>query len=303
MTEPLKIDYVFPYVNCEDPAWQKQAATYFSKTNLDPVRFRDLGFLKYVMRGLVENERWLNSVIILVSSYSQIPSWMNTDGTNLRVVTHAEFMSPKHLPTFNSNAIEMFLADIPGLSEYVIYGNDDFIPLAPTVPGDYFTGDGVPRISYNKKTDVSTPFRKLCKRCWNVIDSKIPSARIDNLACYYRQAHEPQPITLAQLKAAQKFLYNDIQKSITRIRDNSKNLSQYIYFNYVIATDQCEKRSHYSAFRELNLVYEEKNIKIIDSQSSKWVCLNDTERTSLSSIEKIVDALERRYPNKCVYEK
>lgn len=298
----MDIDYVFPYVNNNDPKWREIAEKYYPGSKRQPQRYRELGFFKYLLRGISENMPWINSIIMLVDFESQVPEWLNTD-TNIRIVTLDEFVPSEFLPTFNSNTIEMFLADIPGLSEGVIYGNDDFIPLSAISEVDYFNDDGCPKISYSIKYRLNNSFRRQCKRNWDVVARHLNNLSIGK-GKFCEQSHEPQAITLSLLKQASIITENDRLSSITTIRDfKRKNLSQYIYFDYAIATNACIKRKSYYAFKELTRQNLGDIIDIITNKKKKWICLNDSEKTQMDIIGDIIKALDTIYPQKCKYEK
>jgi hypothetical protein len=121
------IDWVFPYVNCDDIEWQQSYMYERKKLNLpinknymNGVRYRDLGFLPYLIRGLDKYCNWLNHIFIIVATESQIPKWLNTNHPKIRIVLHKDIIPEEYLPTFNSTTIEMFLKNIPGLSEHFI---------------------------------------------------------------------------------------------------------------------------------------------------------------------------------------
>lgn len=298
-----KVDYIFPYVDSSDPNWQKMASAYFPNKTWKPQRFRELGFLKYLFRGFAENMPWLHNIIMLVDFKSQIPKWLKLENTNIRVVTLDEFVPKKYLPTFNSNTIEMFLANIPDLSEYLIYGNDDFIPLSKSEITDYFTDEGLPRISYKLKDSARTAFRKQCKRNWDIVAAHFPDINLGK-GKFYEQLHCPQPITLSLLKEASEVLEKERINSITRKRDfNGKNLSQYIYFNYTIVSRKCEKKNGDYVYKDLTVNNLKSIIKEIECSKNKWICLNDSAKTKLSIIKDIIKELEEKFPDKCTYEK
>ena len=298
----MKIDYVFPYVNSSDIIWQKSASKYISSKEFSKERFRELGFLRYVFRGLAENMPWLNQIIILVSSISQVPKWLFTLNPKIRVVLHKDFIPEEYLPTFNSTTIEMFLHNIPDLSEYFIYSNDDLYPLAPSNPEDYFTDEGIPKVSYEVFNETSSLFRKQCKRIWDLVTECIPDSKLEE-GHFYKQCHEVQPMTLSLLKEVTSIFQKEILDSITRKRDLKKNLSQYLYIDYAIASGKCEKREKYHSYKQLQKSSKKAIISIIKSKIYKWICINDTEKTDRSVINDIQDAFEKRFPHRCIYEK
>ena len=68
-----------------------------------------------------------------------LPKWLNTNDPRIVIVPHEDiFENENDLPVFNSNAIEMNLHRIPGLSRHFIYLNDDFIFNYPVTINDFF---------------------------------------------------------------------------------------------------------------------------------------------------------------------
>ena len=76
-------------------------------------RFRDMDTLKYALRAMERHASWVRNVFIVTNG--QVPSWLDSTNLRVRIVTHDEiFPDRSHLPTFNSNAIELHLHNIQG---------------------------------------------------------------------------------------------------------------------------------------------------------------------------------------------
>lgn len=236
---------------------------------------------------------------MLVDFESQVPGWVNRD--LVRVVTLDEFIPPQYLPTFNSNTIEMFLGNIPGLSEYIIYGNDDFYAIKPLRPSQYFNTDGLPKISYSTKQKINTKFQGQCKRNWDVVVSHFPEAEIPGK--FYEQTHDPQSITKTLIREASELLEVERLASITQKRDFDKNLSQYLYYDYAIATGQHEKRPGLHKFFELKRDKLPQILEHIKNRSTSWICLNDSKNTDKRVIPEITKTFQMLFPTPCKYEK
>ena len=72
---------------------------------------------------------------------------MDTPQPGLTVIPHEViFPEHRHLPTFNSHAIELHLHRIPGLSRRYLYLNDDVFLGRPINLGDFLNADGTQRI-------------------------------------------------------------------------------------------------------------------------------------------------------------
>lgn len=138
------IDFVVTWVDGDDPEWLKEKKKY-QETRVNSSnsvnRFRDWGIFKYWFRGVEKNAPWVNNVYLVTCGH--YPDWLNKTHPKLRLVRHTDYIPAECLPTFNSNAIELFMHRIPELSEHFVLFNDDMFITAPTRPEDFFV-DGIP---------------------------------------------------------------------------------------------------------------------------------------------------------------
>jgi len=122
-------------------------------------RYRCNNEIIYCLRSLYWCMPWLRKIHLVVADYQfparcvdaarlQAISGTGT-GPSLHVVRHSDFMPTKSLPTFNSQAIEACLCDIPDLAERFVYLNDDFFVGAPLEKSYFFTADAAAVPRYN----------------------------------------------------------------------------------------------------------------------------------------------------------
>lgn len=124
------IDFVITWVDGSDPQWIKERNQYCEKSENESngeSRYRDMGLLKYWFRSVEKFTPWVRNIFFVTQGH--VPSWLKLDHPKLTVVKHSDFIPDKYLPTFNSNAIEMNLNRIEGLSERFVYFNDDVFPI------------------------------------------------------------------------------------------------------------------------------------------------------------------------------
>ena len=154
-----KIDLVYLWVDGNDKNWRQEKAKYMAMEggmeNLpanatDEARWRDNDELKYAMRSAEKYVPWINH-IYLVTGFNQVPKWLNTKHPKLTVVPHDAIMPQSALPTFNSNSIEMCIANIPGLSECFLLSNDDMFFNRPLEPDFFFDSKNRALFRYNKR--------------------------------------------------------------------------------------------------------------------------------------------------------
>ncbi|KAK8790856.1 hypothetical protein WA158_005487 [Blastocystis sp. Blastoise] len=148
------IDVVYTWVNGSDPIWFKQMYEYkkqylheklhdnetleMEDMAISQNRYRDNNELKYSFRSLFTYAPWIRKVYLVTNG--QIPSWLDINNKKIQVVTHEEIFTNKtHLPTFSSPAIETHLHQIPGLSDWFLYFNDDVMLGSVTWPQDFLS--------------------------------------------------------------------------------------------------------------------------------------------------------------------
>lgn len=123
----MDIDLVYLWVNGNDPKWQAKRDACIGRPSGSQAhckgRYADSGELKYSLRSAEKYAPWIRRIFIVTDN--QIPEWLNTDNPKVQIVDHTEIMPAECLPCFNSAVIEMFLCNIPGLSEHFLYANDD----------------------------------------------------------------------------------------------------------------------------------------------------------------------------------
>lgn len=168
----MEIDAVFTWVDGSDPAfvalrnkhadfappppllrWQRLSSytgEYEARENPIPpavsdARYRNMDELRYALRALSKNAPWIRQIHIVTNG--QRPQWLDSEHPRINIVSHIDiFENSDCLPCFNSNAIELNLHRIPGLSENFLYLNDDFFLGRPVAPGDFLDPMGTAKL-------------------------------------------------------------------------------------------------------------------------------------------------------------
>lgn len=149
-----KIDFVVPWVDCNDPEWIASYNRYRPEKPLsDKGRFRNWGLFRYWFRAVERYAPWVNKVYLITNG--KFPEWINEECDRLVLVKHTDYIPSKYLPTFNSITIELNLGRLKGLSEHFVYFNDDIFINAPVSPEHYFR-EGLP-CDYNFETIYRNP--------------------------------------------------------------------------------------------------------------------------------------------------
>lgn len=301
-------DYVFTYVDAEDDNWYKTFKEASSKagrsTSRTNVRFRSWGTLKYLLRGIAEYLPFINNLYMVVSDISQVPDWVNQD--TVHIVLHKDIIPEKYRPTYNSNTIETFLYKIPGLSEQFIYGNDDMFPIGPMKEDDFYK-DGMPLISckIKDKPNNMTLYRKSLVRTLELC-KKFNKYRLDSKQ-YVRSDHSLSPMLKSTWKAYHDKYGKDICSTISAFRksDNvTQELSNFHHFIY-------NQKNKIRVFKKRKVTYFEfRNMaatrleRYMGNKSTQIICINDAGVQDYNKDKDIVcNIFEKKFPNKCKYEK
>lgn len=300
----MNIDFVVPYVNCEDEQWRKQyeeqSLLHGRKIMKNSVRYRDYGTFKYLFRGIAENMPWIRTVHLIVQSESQVPKWINRD--TVHIVLHDQIINYRNLPTYNSGTIEMYINNIPGLSEYFLYGNDDMFPLNPTTPEDWFDGNGNPKIKI--RTCPFAPnhkmYRHMLKNTENVCRDILGKNHVNNKVL--RADHNINPMRKSTWDYVWQKAGEKLENSCSTFRE-AKNITQeisnfysYLSGNYTLHTRQ----NKYIEFKARS--YDEIS-KLITHSQYHCLCINDTGCDDFDKTKRIlVKSFEKKYPNPCKYE-
>lgn len=140
------IDIVLPWVDGNDPMWQREKNAEYLKIRPDisansEVRYQSFDNLKYWFRLIDKNMPWVNKIFLI--TWGHIPEWVDLNCKKLRIVRHDEYIPKEFLPTFNSNTIEMNVHRIKDLSENFILFNDDLFVLQPIAESYFFQNDHI----------------------------------------------------------------------------------------------------------------------------------------------------------------
>ena len=292
------MDVVITYVDGLDPLWQKD---YEEHTNIPILakRFRDWGTLRYLMRGIEVNMPFVDKVHLIVARDSQVPEWVNRDTVN--VVLHKDIIPEQFLPTFNCNPIELHIHRIKGLSERYIYFNDDVFPLKKCEPTDFFV-DGKGQLGMSRHLFSFDMFKKICR------NSDVVARRALGMKpslFFLRPQHVCTPMIKSECEAVYERQKEAIHASITMTR-TAKNISQYIFLNYMYLNGTLENRRLSKRHFSLGITSTEKLRKFLLNPTKTFTCLNDVQLSEerYEELRRVVlESFETLFPNKSRFEK
>lgn len=295
------MDYVLPFVDCEDPVWREQYKQINGTMRMDQSRFRPFGTLKYAFRSVAKNMPFVDRIVLIVSSESQVPEWVNRK--NVRVVLHEEFMPEEHRPTFSSSAIESNMWRIEGLSDLFVYGNDDFFALQPMSEDDFFDGDK-PRLEFSASDfHNKNIFRWCCKNGMDMAADAAGSERTDFFVLLKPQ-HCMKGITLRHMKSVGMICGDKIRKTVT-IQRNRQNVTGYIYHYYAFYTGEYSPFFKTYDYVRITNDYEQA-IGHIEDAKADMLCINDAGDLDAdrydAACRRMEASFKKVFPERCRYE-
>lgn len=293
------MDIVITYVNGLDPAWQADYARHAGGGLLNK-RFRDWGTLPFLFRGIEKCMPFVNKVFLIVACESQVPEWI--DRSSVNVILHEDFIPSRFLPTFNSTAIEMFMHKIQGLGEEFIYFNDDFFPLLPCKPTDFFRQGRIAVSMAHHLLTFHNLFRKQVKNSDRLARR---AAGVGSRLLYVRPQHTCAPMLRSVSQELYQKCEEEILSSVSTLRKRS-NYNQYLYTDYMYFSGHYFSQRISNIHISLSVATPSQIRKAILSPRHKIACINDVEMSNerFERLHKvIIDAFSERFPEESKYER
>ncbi len=310
-----KIDLVYLWVESNDPSWQKKFnhakfGLEYSE-GMHNSRFDSIDELKYSLRSVEKYASWVNHIYIVTDN--QRPEWL-ADTHKITIVDHTEICSPEVLPLFNSNALEMFLHKIPGLSECFLYANDDMIFLNRVTKKDFFYKNG------STKNYFTLPYNPINFGIWeytilSVLDKVhnklgtplniFPSHIIDS----YNKSDYQYVMEEFFEAWSKETSMNTFRKplELTRYAVNLVSLVRNNTKPYLIRKKFSDIKTTYPynwfGFTMNMHSFTEKSARDIQRTKPKMICLNDSINATATHKVLAKKFLEEQFPHKGTFEK
>lgn len=337
-----RIDFVVTWVDGSDPAWRAEFDRYRTGSagtasgNACPTgsedasaeRYRDMGTLRYLLRGIERFAPWAGTVHLV--TWGHLPQWLDTSSAGIHIVRHSDFIPPEYLPTFNSCTIELNMHRMEGLSRRFVYFNDDFLLCRPVGPERFFR-NGLPcdeaRLSIiraertghnalecmriiNRRYDKRTSIRRNPGK-W--LNPRYPLADLAKTMLLmpwsffpgFREFHMAQPFLRDTFETLWREEGDELDATCRNRFRQATDLSQWLARYEQLASG----RFHPIAIRDtlLATLSEENMAGIRDAMASgryTMACLNDDNSIKFPASVRaaIEETLERLLPGKSRYE-
>lgn len=304
MEDKKCIDFVYLWVDGNDKSWQLEKQKWQKNLNLidaiqtNECRFIDNQELKYSMRALAQNAPWINKIFIVTNG--QIPSWLDTSHPKIKIITHGQIMPSDALPTFNSEAIETCLMNIPDLSEYFLYANDDAFINRPVTPDYFFDKNNNPILMLYKsklKGEPKSLYMHNIRYSQNLIN-KTPNC----LKLHYQDRHNVVGYRKSYLQKCKTEFIEEFNKTTYHKFRMPNSVQRTIYSLWQLKNvksifhkkhkDQIHQPTHKSMDLDRRL----------KKYNPVLVCYNDTEYATNEDRKRLKIFLEKQYSQKQDWE-
>ncbi len=321
-------DFVITWIKDNDSDWLDKKSKYLSGSTGEGSnirKYRNWGLLRYWFRGVERFAPWVRKIHFVTEGH--LPDWLNTKHEKLAIVKHSDFIPEQCLPTFNSNAIELFMHKIPGLTEQFVYFNDDMFLINKMDPEDFFK-DSLPcdlavlgavlpqdepitNIIFNNVKIINRFFRKtdLTMRQWRKVLCPCYGKLLIRSLCLYPfsrhtgfyDPHLAISFTKNTFETVWNLIPDELSETCKRRFRSSQDLSIWLLRYWNLA------KGDFVPHKLLGNYYEIGNpdlLPYIRRQKGKMVCCNDV-RDGLdfeAEKRKLVEAFELILPEKSQFE-
>lgn len=319
------VDIVFCWVDGNDVEWQKKKQKFqnneskeLNEQAIDNGRFVNNDELKFALRSIEKNLPWINKIFIVTDN--QIPKWLNTANSKIKVIFHKDFIQNENLPLFNSEAIESYLNEIPNLSENFLYFNDDMYIYRQLDKSFFFMPDGKPIIRLRRQ--VPKRYIKTSMYARSVLKQQNWILKHFKKKIPYAPHHNADAYTKSSYSECIKYFENEFSKTKKHKFRQEGDIQRVIISYYIIAKNfgkfkYCSNiDTFFSIFerikRKITKKYCADSITIsmknknpysrLKKTNPAMFCTNDGEGITNFDRERIKIFLEETFPEKSSFE-
>ena len=319
-----KFDFIITWVNNNDRAWQdsfhrdlqkfinkhKPFCKFLPHKNLltpDSItsnRYRcQFDELKYCIRAIESCcGAYIRRVIIIVHDDQSLPSWLNINSRDLRIIRHKELFTmagcPKGYPSYNSLAIEACIPSIPDITETFIYLNDDVFLLGRWTDADFVRNGKLIFYTENHEIARTEEIRYSFDYMWKN-NHKFLDKKCGKKPRYVLQ-HAPYVISASQCrKIKNKIVYTTQKMQFRTIEDIGLlcGVNQYLAYH-----DGRAESTRINVYY-LNPKNLSKDMRIVPPEA-RVLCIQDDNLENADNLTKfsVIQTLETLYPEPSNYE-
>lgn len=317
--QDIKIDLVYLWVDGNNKEWQEKRDFWAEKLglkeeiSLDRCRYVDNQELKYSLRSVEMYAPWINKIFIITDG--QVPSWLDVSHPKIGIVNHTDIIPKEYLPTFNSEAIETCIANIPDLSEYFLYANDDMFFASAIKQNYFFDKNGNPYVDIKKQSWSKDEINKSLYKSSYIYTVSLLKKTLLNVvnnyenfcSCHCIDAYRKSHFIECKEYFSEDFLHT-MKKKFRVPSSVQRSIVGYymVEKKNAIFRDNTIKKGHKS-YSQVNNLYlpladYETMFKHITEKTPKLLCINDTNSVLEDNRINLKLLLEKLFPEKPTWE-
>jgi hypothetical protein len=308
------IDMVFSWVEGSDPEFLARRAAQMSQYVAGEgddaeARIRQIDELRYALRSVNMFAPWMRRIFIATDS--RPPAWLAEHPKITIVRAEEHFSDPNALPTYSSHAVESQLHNIPELSEYFLYSNDDMFFGRPLKASMFFSPGGITRF-IEAKTRIglgpNDPTRSgfenaarvnrqlIFERFGQVITRHLEHTAVPLRKSVLRQMEQEFPEDFARTQASQFRSSTDI------------SVTNSFYHYYALMTGRAVQQEKAKVLYVNTTTREGLDLLPVlrKKRGYDFFCLNDSSFPEVSAAERadgVTSFLDRYFPIPAPWEK
>lgn len=312
------VDIVYLWCNSNDANWIGKKNNELKKYNkpldndaVSDCRFISTDELKFSLRSLEKFAPWINKIYIVTDN--QIPDWLDTTNSKVKIIDHKEILPEGALPTFNATAIETSLHKIPELSEHFLFANDDMFFGQPVTKDFFFAKDGYPVFRFSKRRIIKKPYRHLYGYMISLA-YRLVTKNTGKTFPYFPH-HNIDAYRKSSIEECIETFKTGFEKTVYQKFREKECIQRSIYEYYAIAKGQGHPRVIDNYTRRLGAVFtksglealqiplKQSNLNMIDKFRPHLFCLNDGLKTTDNDRLAMHMKLEKIFPEPSSFEK
>ncbi|GAB02522.1 MULTISPECIES: Stealth CR1 domain-containing protein [Acinetobacter] len=213
------IDIVIAWVDGNDTNLKNKRRKFMNQAEpsnaLEDTRFASNDEIYFCIASILKFVPYSGTIYVVTDQ--QQPKWLDQfeqqglcEAGKIKIIDHREVFNgyESALPTFNSLSIESMLWNIPGISDYFIYLNDDFFFNQASRQQDFLVDDQmviyghwqsnfIKKVKYLLRKFVQNKFGKIAQPKYSM--AQMLSADCVGLSRYYEIHHRPHILSKALL--------------------------------------------------------------------------------------------------------
>lgn len=314
---PEKLDAVIAWVDGDDPKLKQKRAQYQKNTSaasdaISSTRFASDNEIYFNIASILKYVPFCRYIYIV--SDDQKPEFIEEfvsqgicEPDKIRIVDHKTIFSgfENALPTFNTRSIETMLWNIPDLSDYFIYLNDDFYFNQPASMTDFFNEQNmvvyghwrnslplITKLEYRKS--LQKLFGKPVQPKHTI--AQMLGAKIAGMNKFFEIHHYPH---IVDKKILKDFLLANPELLQNQIKFKFRDVNQ---FNPISLMNHLKIKQNEVCLRpdiEINYLKDERSvdsfIKGLDNSDIKYGCIQSLDQLPSATFSQVNEAMLTKF--------